>query len=109
MNFKVEKGHIAIKVWCLKSFFCTDLSDEQRAFDGLWKIIIYSFINVLSLHLNEFVQSEIKQKLSSVQKITCITATADKKTLIVVCVCGVLCFPPQSAVFLESIREEKKI
>ena len=31
------------------------------------------------MQLNEFLQSEIKQKLSSVLKITCISATADKK------------------------------
>ena len=30
----------------------------------------------LNLQLNEYLQSEIKQKLSSVQKITCITAIA---------------------------------
>ena len=50
-----------------------DSSDEQSAFDGLQKITIYSFINFLSLQFDEFSQSEIKQKLSSVQKITCIT------------------------------------
>ena len=45
-----------------------DSSDEQGAFDGLQKITICSFP-----------QSEIKQKLSSIQKITCITAIDDKK------------------------------
>ena len=38
-------------------------------------------MNFLSLQLNEFLQTEIKQKLSSVQKITYLTAIADKKTI----------------------------
>ena len=66
-----------MKVWCLKCFICTESSDEESAFDGLYKIIICSCITFLSLQLNEFLRSEIKQKLSSVQKITCITAIAD--------------------------------
>ena len=36
-------------------------------------------MSFLNLPLNESLQLEIKQKLSSVQKITCITAIADKK------------------------------
>ena len=42
----------------------------------------------MSLYLNEFVQSETKQKLSSVHKITSITAIADKKVISVFCVSG---------------------
>ena len=48
--------------------------------------------------VSEFFQSEIKQKISSVQNITCITATNDKKIISVFRVSGVLCSPPQSAV-----------
>ena len=90
----------------------TNSSDEQSAFDGLKKVIICLFINFLNLRLNEFLQSEIKQKLSSIQKITCITAIADKK-ISLLCVSGVLCFPPQSIsstwlyFLLESTTEEK--
>ena len=36
-------------------------------------------MSFLSLQLNEFLQSEIKQKLSSVQQIISITAIVDKK------------------------------
>ena len=39
---------------------------------------ICSFISFLSLQLNEFLQPEIKQTLSSFQKITCITAIAEE-------------------------------
>ena len=75
----------------------TDFSDEQSAFDGLWKTIIFSFISFLRFQLNEFLQLEIKQKLSSVQKITYITAIADKKIISLFCVSRVLCSPSQSA------------
>ena len=78
-----------------------DSPDEQNAFDGLWKIIISLFISFLSLQLNEFLQSEIKQKLSPVQKITSITATADKKIISVFCVFKVLSSPLQSAAQIE--------
>ena len=78
---QVKGEHIPMKVCCLKCFICTDSSDEQTAFDGLQKITICSFISFLRLQLNEFPQSEIKQKLSSVQKVICITAIADKKTI----------------------------
>ena len=74
------------------------MSDEQRAFDGLQKIVNCSFISFLSLQLSEFLQSEIKQKLSSVQKITCITANVDDKIISLFYVFGVLCLQTQSAV-----------
>ena len=70
-----------MKIRCLKYFISTDLSDGQSALDGLQKISICLFISFLSLQLNEFRPSEIKQKLSSVLKVTCITAIADKKIL----------------------------
>ena len=38
--------------------------------------------------LNELLQSEIKQKLSAVKKITWITAIADKKIISIFCVPG---------------------
>ena len=44
--------------------------------------------------LNEFLQSEIKQKLSAVKKITWITAIADKKIISIFCVSGILYSPP---------------
>ena len=57
--------------------------------------------------------------LASGQKITCITATADKKIISVFCVSGVMCSLPQSAVqmkwFLQLFppgidnRREKKL
>ena len=71
---------------CLKSFTCTDLSIEN----------IYSVISFLSLQLNQFLQTEIKQKIFSVLKIARITAIVDKKTISVFCVSRVLSFPPQS-------------
>ena len=82
-----------MKIRCLKSFICMGSSDEQSTFDGLWKIIICSFINFLSLQLNEFLQSEIKKELSSVQETPWITAIADKK-MSLFCVPGVLCSRP---------------
>ena len=44
---------------------------------------ISSFISFLSLQLNEFLQSEINEKLSSVQKITYIAAIVDKEIVTV--------------------------
>ena len=43
-------------------------------------------------------QSELKQRLASVHKVTYITAIADKKKIGLFCVSGVLCSLPQSAV-----------
>ena len=74
---------------------CTDLSDEQSAFDGIQKTITFSFISFLRLQLNEFLQLKIKQKLSSVQKFTCIIAIIDK-----------ICSPPQSVVQIKQFPEE---
>ena len=53
-----------------------------------YKLIICWFISFLSYQLSEFLQSEIKQKLSSVQKITCVTAIADKEIISIFCVSG---------------------
>ena len=47
----------------------------------------------MSVQLNEFLQSAIKQKLSSFQKITCSTAISDKKILSTFCISEVLCYP----------------
>ena len=58
-------------------------------------------ITFLSLQLNEFMESDIKQKLSLVQ-ITCVTATAHKKIISLFCVSGILRSPPQSAVQVKS-------
>ena len=55
-------------------------------------------MSFLSKQSNEFLQSEIKQKLPLVQKITCITAIADKKIISLFCVSEVLCSPPQPTV-----------
>ena len=52
----------------------------------------------MSVQLNEFLQSVIKQKLSSVQKIPCITAIADKKILSTFCISEVLCCTTLSTV-----------
>ena len=66
--------------------------------------------------MNEFLQSEIKQKLASVPKIICITAIADKKIISVICVSGAphfsllfkLVSPAWVYFLLEHITEEKK-
>ena len=52
-------------------------------------------LRFMSLELNSFLQSEIKQRLSSVQKITYTIALADKNIVSVFCVSGVLCSPSQ--------------
>ena len=90
--------HIPMNVWWLKCFICTHSSDDQSAFDELKEIIIYSFTSFLSFLLNELLQSEIKQKLSSFKKNTCVTAIADKKIISMFCVSGVLCSSPKSDV-----------
>ena len=89
-----------MKLWYLKLFICRDSLDEECAFDGLSEIGICSFISYLSLQLKEFLQSEIKHKWSSVQKLNynCITAIADKKIISSFCVSRVLCSPTHSAV-----------
>ena len=74
-----------------------DSSDEQSVPNRATPHIC-TFISFLNLQLNEIPQSEINQTLSSVPKITCITAIADKKIICVFCVSGVLSSPPQSAV-----------
>ena len=56
----------------------------------------------MSLELNEF-QQEIKQKLSSVQKIICISAITDKKIISAFCVSGVYYSPPQSTVQINNL------
>ena len=73
-------------------------SDKQSVFDELHKIFIGSYISLLSLQMSEFLQSEMKKNLYSVQRITYITATAGMKIASVSCVSVVLCSPPQSAV-----------
>ena len=62
-------------------------------------------MSFLSLHLNEILQSEIKQKLFSVQKTTCITAIADKKIISVLYVSGVLCASPHSVVLIKQFLQ----
>ena len=57
------------------------------------------------MQLNEFLESEVKQKLSSFQKIICITANVDEKAISVFCVSGVLCSPPQSAVQIKYLLQ----
>ena len=49
--------------------------------------------------MNEFLQSEIKQKLFPVLKFSWIAAVADKKILVVFCVSAVLCSPCISLLF----------
>ena len=62
-------------------------------------------MSFLNLQLNEFLQSEIKQKLSSVQKVTRITTIANKKVICVFRVSGVLRSPPQFAVQIKLILQ----
>ena len=69
---------------------------------GIWWLyekIISSFMSFLSLHLNEILQSEIKQKLFSVQKTTCITAIPDKKIISVYSVYLGYCAPHLISLF----------
>ena len=66
--------------------------------------MICSFINFLSFHLHEFLQSEIKQKLSSVQKITSTLLQLLIRKLSVFYVSGVLCF--SLALFFSGIHNE---
>ena len=69
-----DKGTLTNENMILKMFY-------QSALMGCR---ISSFISFLSLQLNEFLQSEINQKLSSVQEITCNAAIADKKIISVI-------------------------
>ena len=62
----------------LKYFLCKDSSDEESVFVWQYKSFCL-FMSFSSLPLNALLQLEIKQKLSSVQKIIDITAIADKK------------------------------
>ena len=87
-----------MKLWCLKCLVCKDSPDKQSMFDGPWKIFICLFISFLSLQLNEFLQSVIKQELSSTKKITCIIAIADKKILLYSAYLG-SCAPHLSLLF----------
>ena len=120
-----EKGHVTMKVWCLKCSICRDSSDEQNAFDGLeinyllvyklWtlqthhvdstlkrrgndRFHVISTRNPRGVFVGEFLQLQMKQTLSSVQKNPCITVIADKKIISLFCLSGVLCSPPQSSV-----------
>ena len=80
-------------------------------------MIFCSFISFLSLQFNELLQSEIKQKLSSVQKITCIT---ELLALLALLLAERYCAPHLSLLLhlidsstlfyflLKSTREEKK-
>ena len=93
-----EKGTYTSESMILQIFY---LNGFVRWTKCIWWAIENN--NLLVYKLFEFAvewfqQSEIKQKLSLVQKITCITAIANKKIISVFCVSGVLCSPPQSAV-----------
>ena len=63
-----------------------------------YRKFICSFTNFFSLQLNEFLQSEIKQKLSAVQKLTYIAAIADKRITSAFCYVG-YCAPLLSLLF----------
>ena len=63
------------------------------------KCIWWAIESFLSLQMNEFLQSEIKQKLFPVLKFSWIAAVADKKILVVFCVSAVLCSPCISLLF----------
>ena len=76
----MRREHISMKVWCLK---CLS--------DGLENLTVCPFISFLSLQLNEFPQSEIKQNY--LQFKTFITAIADKKIISVFCVSGSIVLP----------------
>ena len=75
----------------LKYFLCKDSSDEESVFVWQYKSFCL-FMSFSSLPLNALLQLEIKQKLSSVQKIIdIITAIADKKKTSTVYIFVVLC------------------
>ena len=100
-----EKGTHTNESMMLKIFTYLDSPNEQSAFERLQKIIICSFTGFLSLQLNEFLQSKSKQKLSSVQRIACITVFADEKMLNIFCVSQVLYFPSQSALQIKQFLQ----
>ena len=39
----MKREHISMEVRCFKCFICPDSSDEQSAFDGIKKIIIFFY------------------------------------------------------------------
>ena len=51
-----KKGTHNNNIISLKFFTYVGLSDEQSVFDGLEKIIISSYISLLSLQMKEFLQ-----------------------------------------------------
>ena len=111
---QVKREHVTMNVWCLKCSICRDSSDEQNTFDGLevnymlvYKLWIptntprgfhISTWNPRGVFVGVFLQLQMKQTLSSVQKNPCITVIADKKIISLFCLSGVLCSPPQSSV-----------
>ena len=92
-----EKGTDTNTIMMLKMFFCTNLSRDQSIFDWLKKIIICLFISCYSFRFNKFLQSEIKQKLSSFKKLLALLQLLIKINKCVLCFGG-LCFSPQSVV-----------
>ena len=79
-----------MKVWCLIVLFVRIRQMNKANLMGYRKKFFKIF---LSLQLNEFLESEIRQKLSSVQKIACINAITDKKIITLLDVSGMLCSP----------------
>ena len=70
----MKREHISMEVRCFKCSRCPDSSDEKSAFDGIKKKIFFFFffISLLSLQVNEFMQSEIQKQLSrSVPRTKC--------------------------------------
>ena len=79
-----------MKVWCLVVLFVRICQMNKANLMGYRKKFLKIF---LSLQLNEFLESEIRQKLSSIQKIASINAITDKKIITLLDVSGMLCSP----------------
>ena len=93
-----QKGTDHNEITMLKMFY---LHEFVRWTKGIWWAIENNYLLVYKL--SEFAVEWIaairmKQKLSSVQKITCITAIADKKIGSILCVSRELYSPPQPSV-----------
>lgn len=73
-----QSQHIVINLWCVKWFIFWDFSDEYSAFKSHRNVLLI-YEASLNFPLNDFLQSKIMPKLSSLQKITHIIVIVDKK------------------------------
>ena len=96
--FKIEPSETwahANESMILKIFYLYGFVRWTKCIWWLYNLTICSFINFLSLQLNDILQSEIKQNYLQFKKITFITAIADNKIMCIICICG-YCAPQLS-------------